>query len=83
MWILLPDSCHISLLNLLACLRSKEETYRHLSVDIIGDKEGGVDTKATVEKGLEKFFEPEIRDIKCEKCKDGTQASQTMQMIQR
>ena len=63
--------------------RSKEETYRHLSVDIISNKEGDIDTKATVEKGLGKFFEEEIREIKCEKCEDGTHATQTMQMVQR
>ncbi|GAX10105.1 ubiquitin carboxyl-terminal hydrolase 26/29/37 [Fistulifera solaris] len=63
--------------------RSKEETYRHLSVDIVGNKEENADAKATVEKGLEKFFEEEIREIKCEKCEDGSHATQTMQMVHR
>jgi uncharacterized UBP type Zn finger protein len=57
------------------CQSSKEETYRHLSIDII--KDGGLSydsaelttlSEASVEKSLAHFFQPEVREIKCEKC---------------
>lgn len=48
------DSCKYS--------RSQVEKYLHLSIDISSDDGSGV------EEGLRKFFAPEKRDIKCEKC---------------
>jgi hypothetical protein len=66
-------------------LRSKEEIYRHLSLDIINGDDGkeGVDVKGSVEKSLAHFFQPETREIKCEKCDDGVDASQTLRIISR
>ena len=71
--------------------RNKEEMYRHLSIDIISDDEvSNLDSNdnevttvsiATVQKSLEHFFQPEVREIKCEKCVDGTHAEQTLQII--
>lgn len=71
--------------------RNKEEMYRHLSIDIIADdevsnlhsKDNEVLTvsKATVRKSLEHFFQPETREIKCEKCTDGTHAEQTLRIL--
>jgi ubiquitin C-terminal hydrolase len=71
--------------------RNKEEMYRHLSIDIINDPDASSgdasdDTSqavpvATVEKSLAHFFQPETRDIKCEKCKEGSQAQQTLRIL--
>ena len=59
---------------------SKDEMYRHLSVDVGKDVEN---KPWTVECGLNQFFQPEKREIKCEKCADGTTATQTMHIISR
>jgi len=73
--------------------------YRHLSIDIVSDKE--VDdsksssdapstpprktaiSKASVESSLAHFFQPEVREIKCEKCEEGTHAEQTLHILKR
>jgi uncharacterized UBP type Zn finger protein len=66
-------------------LSSKEEIYRHLSIDIINGEDGkdGIGVKGSVEKSLEHFFQPETREIKCEKCEDGVDASQTLRILSR
>lgn len=66
------DSCNYS--------RSKEEMYRHLSVDI---GTNGDDEPWTVDQGLEKFFQPEQRIIKCEKCESGSSVTQTITVKSR
>jgi ubiquitin C-terminal hydrolase len=66
------DSCKYS--------RSKEELYRHLSVDIGKNKD---DEPWTVNQGLDQFFQPEQREIKCEKCEDGLSATQTITVKSR
>ena len=66
------DSCKYS--------RSKEELYRHLSVDIGKNKD---DEPWTVDQGLDQFFQPEQREIKCEKCEDGLSATQTITVKSR
>ena len=66
------DSCEYS--------RSKVELYRHLSVDVGADSEQDI---WTVEKCLKQFFQPEKRDVKCEKCQSGTTATQTMEVLSR
>ena len=66
--------------------RTKEEMYRYLSIDIADDTERGTDSldhKRTVEKCLDHFFRPEDRELKCEKCDDGTVATQTMRILSR
>jgi len=68
--------------------RTKDEIYRHLSVDIVSEKPEGEEnetaiSKASVEKSLKAFFQPEVREIKCEKCTDGTHASQTLRILSR
>jgi len=64
------DSCGYS--------RSKDEMYRHLSVDVGEDSD--LD-KWSVERSLKQFFEPEQRELKCEKCVSGKTATQTMNVI--
>ncbi len=54
--------------------------YRHLSVDVGEDSEQDV---WTVERSLKQFFQPEKREIKCEKCKSGKTATQTMEVLSR
>ena len=71
--------------------RTKEEMYRHLSIDIVNeaddttsdvsDEAPKVVSMATVETSLAHFFQPETREIKCEKCEDGTHAQQTLRIL--
>ena len=66
------------------CLRrTKEEMYRYLSIDIADDSEQGTNHKRTVGKCLDHFFRPEERELKCEKCEEGTVATQTMRILSR
>ena len=58
--------------------RSKEELYRHLSLDVGEDVN---DDPWTVKRGLDQFFQPERRELKCEKCSDGATATQTIEII--
>ena len=66
------DSCGYS--------RSKEEMYRHLSVDV-GEEGAGGGAGWTVERSLERFFAPERREVKCEKCEAGETATQRLEII--
>jgi ubiquitin C-terminal hydrolase len=50
--------------------------YRYLSVDIPS-------SSCTVQECLETFFQPEDREIKCEKCKEGKVATQTLKVLQK
>jgi uncharacterized UBP type Zn finger protein len=52
--------------------------YRHLSLDVGEDIEND---PWTVKRGLEQFFQPEKRELKCEKCSDGKTATQTIEII--
>ena len=64
--------------------RRKEEMYRHLSLDIVRDQSiQGQTVEASVERSLAQFFQPEIREIKCEKCPTGTHAEQTLLILKR
>jgi ubiquitin C-terminal hydrolase len=58
------DSCKFT--------RSHVENFLHLSLEIGGDS-------STVADGLRKFFSPEVREVKCEKCFCET-AHQTMEI---
>jgi ubiquitin C-terminal hydrolase len=71
-------SCNISLLS----YRTMKEMYRHLSLDMNDEeKEEQTLDEWTMEKGLAKFFSPEKRELKCEKCSDGRTATQTLRVI--
>ena len=72
--------------------RSHIETYFHLSLDIgtgSSDEETdgmavgnlGCPSSSSIEEGLRKFFAPEKRDVKCEKCFH-TSALQTSEITQ-
>ena len=69
--------------------RRKVEMYRHLSLDIVRDESTqgrDVDVsacEASVERSLAQFFQPEVREVKCEKCPRGTHAEQTLQIHKR
>lgn len=52
--------------------------YRHLSLDVDADVEN---EPWNVERGLKQFFQPEKRDLKCEKCTSGKTATQTIEII--
>ena len=56
--------------------------YRYLSLDIL-QKESEEVTKPNIEECLHAFFQPEDREIKCEKCEDGQVAEQTMKVLSR
>jgi uncharacterized UBP type Zn finger protein len=55
--------------------RHKDEMHRCLSVDIVQDPISG---ESSIESSVKQFFEPELREIKCEKCEDGTHANQSL-----
>ena len=58
--------------------------YRHLSLDIgRGEEKNDEKTEVSVEKSLNLFFQPEEREIKCEKCDEGKTASQTLRLLSR
>lgn len=62
--------------------------YRHLSIDVKADNGALTGTEDenhswSVQKGIDQFFAPEKREIKCEKCMDGTTAIQTLQILSR
>jgi len=66
--------------------RSKKEMYRHLSVSIENNNGNGNDDNnhpLTIEQGISQFFRQEQREIKCEKCNDGTTATQSMSIVSR
>lgn len=67
--------------------RKKEEMYRHLSLDIVADNNSNddhaINAKASLETSLAHFFQPEVREIKCEKCEEGTHAEQTLHIVSR
>jgi hypothetical protein len=58
--------------------RSKDELYRHLSVDVGEGNEVGW----SAEQSFSEFFQDdEVREVKCEKCETGTTATQTSMEI--
>ena len=61
--------------------RSREILFRHLSIDV-GGEEDEVDSWE-VQRSLEHFFQAEDREFNCEKCEEGTCATQTMEIISR
>ena len=63
--------------------RSKEELYRHLSVEIGENQVTGEDEQWSIEEGLQKFFQSEVRDIQCEKCEEGKSVTQTITVKSR
>jgi len=81
--VLCAESCPLFLIRFLSS--NKEEMYRHLSIDIITEKDGAGKSKdtASVETSLAHFFQPEDREIKCEKCEEGTHAEQTLKILSR
>ena len=68
------DSCHYT--------RSHEETFRYLSIEVGSGKDDITSSHdRTVTEGIRKFFSPEKRELKCEKCFCES-ATQTMEIIQ-
>lgn len=67
--------------------RTMDEMYRHLSIEVDRHKklneEDEERPKWTVSDGLTRFFRPEQRDIKCEKCEEGRTATQTTSGVSR
>lgn len=65
--------------------RSKDEMYKNLSLDItsvVVDSKSEV-SRASVKSCLASFFQPELREIKCEKCKEGRFATQQMKILSK
>ena len=61
--------------------RTMNEMYRHLSIEVdrhITPNDTEERPTWSVNDGLEKFFQAEQRDVKCEKCEEGTTATQTL-----
>jgi uncharacterized UBP type Zn finger protein len=66
---------------------SMEETYRHISLDIVteaasGDSDSSLSPPASIDQSLARFFKPEQLECKCEKC-ESTIVSKTMKVVQR
>lgn len=59
----------------------KEELYRHLSIEV-GQSDDEKEDSFTVNKSLDKFFVPETREVRCEKCNCDT-ATQTTKVLSR
>lgn len=74
----MPSAYILLMVSCFSWSRSKEELYRHLSIDVGEDVEND---PWTVKRGLDKFFQPETRELKCEKCSDGATATQTIEII--
>jgi len=65
--------------------RNMDEMYRHLSIEVDRheQKEDEVRPKWTVNEGIQKFFQSDQRELKCEKCEEGTTATQTLAVKSR
>jgi hypothetical protein len=66
--------------------RSKDEVYYHLSLDVVipdGSPFSSDPVKASVSASITKFFEPEIRELRCEKCNSGTHARQATRIASK
>jgi hypothetical protein len=69
----------LSALYFVRHFRLREEKYRHLSLDI-----GEVDQGShhfSIQQGLQRFFSTEKIEVKCEKCQEGSLATQSMKII--
>ena len=60
--------------------RKKTEIYRHLSVDIMSDNGNQM---GSIANGLNHFFEPEVLEIRCEKCAQGSHAKRSLRILSR
>ena len=69
------DSCEYS--------RSHEEVYRHLSVEVGANIGTGEDEQWSIDRGLQKFFQAEVREFQCEKCEEGKSVTQTINIKSR
>ena len=58
-------------------LRSKVELYHHLSVEV-GTNQEGVEEQWSIGVGLQKFFQPEERELLCKRCEEGKSVTQTL-----
>ena len=64
--------------------RSKVELYRHLSVEVgANQNQEGNEEQYSIGEGLQRFFQPEVREIQCEKCEEGKSVTQTMTIKSR
>ena len=64
--------------------RSNEELYRHLSVEVgTNQNHEGEEEQWSTGEGLQRFFQPEVRDILCEMCEEGKSVTQTMTIKSR
>jgi len=63
--------------------RTKEELYRHISLDIPHHKRPEDKMDVSVQNSLEQFFKPEEREIICDRCSTGRTAKQTLRLLSR
>lgn len=66
--------------NTLPTNRSKDEMYRHLSIDV--DRVDEESDPWSVQQGVDKFFQPDCVNVTCEKCDTGRTATQTRSILQ-
>mmetsp|Transcript_9995 Transcript_9995/g.11464 ORF Transcript_9995/g.11464 Transcript_9995/m.11464 type:complete len:1049 (-) Transcript_9995:481-3627(-) len=65
--------------NTCSYTRSKTEMYRHLSLDM-SSSSSNENHQTSLKQSINAFFQPEKREISCEKCKTGSSATQTMKV---
>ena len=70
--------------NVMATKRTKDEVYRHLSIDVEESTTDDNDEEVewSVGKGIAKFFRKETREVICEKCPEGKTATQTQSVLE-
>lgn len=60
--------------------RRKVEVYRNFSLDVDVEEGEGEGNVSSIEEALGNYFKAKVVDIDCERCEDGKQATQTMEI---
>jgi len=64
--------------------RCKEEFHRYLSVEVgTNQNQEGVEDQWSIGVGLQRFFQPEMRELLCEQCEEGKSVPRTMTIKSR
>jgi uncharacterized UBP type Zn finger protein len=62
------------------------ELYRYLSIDIVNGESAATPVsngKPSVAKSLSHYFQPDVREVKCEKCSHGAHATESLFVSER
>jgi hypothetical protein len=67
-------------------VRTMNELYRYLSIDIVNGEDAATPVsngKPSVTTSLSHFFQPDLREVKCEKCSKGAHATESLFVSER